>query len=74
MVIKAHGKGGSIAYTFEGSSIIAEIKEGSRNSTLTSLAGSMRARGMTEESIYAALLAETKPDAILRLMKRKLKR
>jgi len=34
----------------------------------------MRARGMTEESIYAALLAEkTKPDAILRLMKRKLK-
>ncbi|WP_235825101.1 bifunctional DNA primase/polymerase [Acetivibrio thermocellus] len=43
---------------FEGSSIIAEIKEGSRNSTLTSLAGSMRARGMTEEGIYTALLAE----------------
>ncbi|WP_235827720.1 bifunctional DNA primase/polymerase [Acetivibrio saccincola] len=43
---------------FEGSSIAAEIKEGSRNSTLTSLAGTMRARGMTEESIYAALLAE----------------
>ena len=43
---------------FEGSSIIAEIKEGSRNSTLTSLAGTMRARGMTEEGIYAALLAE----------------
>ena len=43
---------------FEGSSITAEIKEGSRNSTLTSLAGTMRARGMTEESIYAALLAE----------------
>jgi len=43
---------------FEGSSIAAEIKEGSRNSTLTSLAGTMRVRGMTEESIYAALLAE----------------
>lgn len=43
---------------FEGSSIAAEIMEGSRNSTLTSLAGSMRARGMTEEGIYAALLAE----------------
>ena len=43
---------------FEGSSSIAEIKEGNRNSTLTSLAGTMRARGMTEESIYAALLAE----------------
>jgi len=40
------------------SSISATIDEGSRNSTLTSLAGTMRARGMTEESIYAALLAE----------------
>jgi len=29
---------------FEGSSIIVEIKEGNRNSTLTSLAGTMRAR------------------------------
>jgi len=37
VVIKAHGKGGSIAYTLEGSSIAAEIKEGSRNSTLTAL-------------------------------------
>jgi len=43
---------------FEGSSIIVEIKEGNRNSTLTSLAGTMRARGMTEEGIYTALLAE----------------
>ena len=34
------------------------IEEGCRNSTLTSLAGTMRARGMTEESIYTALLAE----------------
>ena len=40
------------------SSISVAIDEGSRNSTLTSLAGTMRARGMTEESIYAALLAE----------------
>jgi len=58
VAIKAYGKGGSIAYTFEGSSIIVEIKEGNRNSTLTSLAGTMRARGMTEEGIYTALLAE----------------
>jgi len=43
---------------FEGSSIIVEIKEGNRNSTLTSLAGTMRARGMMEEGIYTALLAE----------------
>jgi len=43
---------------FEGRSIVAGIKEGSRNSTLTSLAGTMRARGMTEEGIYTALLAE----------------
>lgn len=40
------------------SSILETIDEGSRNSTLTSLAGTMRARGMTEESIYVALLAE----------------
>ena len=39
-------------------SISVTIDEGSRNSTLTSLAGTMRARGMTEESIYVALLAE----------------
>ncbi|UZQ85260.1 hypothetical protein ODU73_002381 [Thermoclostridium stercorarium] len=30
--------------SFESSSVAAEIKEGSRNSTPTSLAGSMRAR------------------------------
>jgi putative DNA primase/helicase len=39
-------------------SISVTIDEGSRNSTLTSLAGTMRARGMIEESIYVALLAE----------------
>lgn len=39
-------------------SILETIDEGSRNSTLTSLAGTMRARGMTEESIHVALLAE----------------
>jgi len=43
VAVKAHGKGGSIAYTLEGRSIVAGIKEGSRNSTLTSLAGTMRA-------------------------------
>jgi len=59
---------------FEGSSIIVEIKEGNRNSTLTSLAGTMRARGMTEEGIYTALLAENNASAILRLMKRKLRK
>lgn len=34
------------------------IPESSRNNTLTSLAGSMRRRGMTEAAIEAALLAE----------------
>jgi len=34
------------------------ITEGKRNSTLVSLAGSMRRRGMSEASILAALLAE----------------
>ncbi|TWT86587.1 hypothetical protein Mal64_34140 [Pseudobythopirellula maris] len=36
------------------------IAEGSRNSTLASLAGSMRRRGMSPEAIEAALLAENK--------------
>jgi len=35
-----------------------EIGEGRRNQTLTSLAGSMRRRGMTEAAIYAALVVE----------------
>jgi len=39
VVIKAHGKVEVLLTPFEGSSIAAEIKEGSRNSTLTSLAG-----------------------------------
>jgi hypothetical protein len=34
------------------------IPEKSRNSTLTSLAGTMRRRGMSEDAIYAALQAE----------------
>lgn len=34
------------------------ISEGSRNTTLTSLAGSMRRKGMTEQGIKAALLEE----------------
>jgi putative DNA primase/helicase len=36
------------------------IKDGSRNSTLASLAGTMRARGMSDEAIEAALLEENK--------------
>lgn len=36
------------------------IPEGQRNSELTSLAGSMRRRGMSQEAITAALLAENK--------------
>jgi len=58
---------------FEGSSIIVEIKEGNRNSTLTSLAGTMRARGMTEEASIRHYLQKTTQGAILRLMKRKLR-
>lgn len=37
-----------------------KIEDGCRNSTLTSLAGAMRAKGMTQESIFAALIAENK--------------
>ncbi|MDR3587511.1 MAG: phage/plasmid primase, P4 family [Desulfosporosinus sp.] len=36
------------------------INEGARNSTLTSLAGTMRRRGMSYEAIFAALLEENK--------------
>jgi len=39
-------------------SVEGAIPEGLRNTTLTSLAGSMRRRGMTEEGIKAALLEE----------------
>lgn len=35
-----------------------EIPKGARNGTLTSLAGSMRRRGMSEEAIYSALQVE----------------
>ncbi len=38
----------------------AIIPSGMRNTTLTSLAGTMRRRGMSEETIYAALLSENK--------------
>src|SRR5262249_53388446 len=38
----------------------ARIQEGFRNTTLTSLAGTMRQRGMTKDAIAAALLAENK--------------
>lgn len=43
------GRGGTIA--------TPSISAGGRNATLTSLAGSMRARGMGEDAIVAALLA-----------------
>jgi hypothetical protein len=36
----------------------SEIPDGARNQTLTSLAGAMRRKGMSEESIYAALSVE----------------
>lgn len=36
----------------------AAVIEGARNETLTSLAGSMRRRGMSEEAIFAALTTE----------------
>jgi Bifunctional DNA primase/polymerase, N-terminal/AAA domain/Primase C terminal 1 (PriCT-1) len=39
---------------------VALIPDGQRNSTLTSLAGSMRVRGMTREAIEAALLEENR--------------
>ncbi len=38
--------------------IAGQIQEGSRNNALTSLAGSMRYRGMSEEAIFAALKVE----------------
>jgi hypothetical protein len=41
-----------------GAPVAGNIAEGKRNATLTSLAGTMRRKGMTEEAIAAALLAE----------------
>jgi Bifunctional DNA primase/polymerase, N-terminal/Primase C terminal 1 (PriCT-1)/Protein of unknown function (DUF3987) len=41
-------------------SVATVIEEGKRNSTLTSLAGSMRRRGMSHDSILAALLEENR--------------
>lgn len=50
-----------------------QIPEGRRDATLTSLAGTMRRRGLSEDAIYAALAAENKascrpplPDAQVR--------
>lgn len=40
--------------------IPSTIKEGSRNDSLTSLAGSMRRRGASQDSVLAALMAENK--------------
>ena len=41
-----------------GAPVEEDIAEGKRNETLTSLAGTMRRRGMSEEAIAAALLTE----------------
>ena len=41
-------------------SVPGTIREGNRNSTMTSLAGSMRRRNMSEEAIAAALIEENK--------------
>lgn len=38
--------------------VAGEIADGQRNQTLTSMAGSMRRRGMSEEAIYSALTVE----------------
>ncbi|MBK6589365.1 MAG: AAA family ATPase [Acidobacteria bacterium] len=43
------------------------INNGSRNATLTSLAGSMQRRGMSKDSILAALLAENAARCVPRL-------
>jgi putative DNA primase/helicase len=42
----------------DGAEETGPISEGQRNATLTSLAGTMRARGMTKKAITAALVAE----------------
>lgn len=39
---------------------VSDIQEGSRNATLTSLAGSMRNRGMSEDAMFAALCVENR--------------
>ena len=52
-----------LAYVSRAPLIPAEaltIPQGSRNAALTSLAGTMRKRGMSEDAILAALLAENK--------------
>ena len=49
----------AIGQTHEKSDAVSErIEQGTRNQTLTSLAGSMRRRGMSREAIEAALLQE----------------
>lgn len=42
----------------QAASVDGAIPDGQRNATLTSLAGSMRRRGMSEEAIYSALAVE----------------
>ncbi|MEE8114925.1 MAG: bifunctional DNA primase/polymerase [Nitrososphaerales archaeon] len=55
-------------------SVEGAIPEGLRNTTLTSLAGSMRRRGMTEEGIKAALLEENSHRCYPPLDKREVER
>lgn len=50
------------------------IREGERNRSLTSLAGTMRKRGMTPEAILAALLAENTSRCEPPLLEREVKR
>ncbi len=49
---------GRVQAVIEQPTVITIIPAGQRNSTLTSLAGTMRRRGMTEDAIRSALLAE----------------
>ncbi len=54
LLAKQKGEASSTAY------VSTEIKEGERNATLASLAGSMRRRGMGQPAIVAALMEENK--------------
>ncbi|MFT0170961.1 DUF3987 domain-containing protein [Paraburkholderia mimosarum] len=53
--VRKHSTGSSAAET-----VAVKIEQGGRNSELTSLAGSMRSRGMSSEALAAALHAENK--------------
>ena len=52
----------------------ADIREGERDRALTSLAGSMRDRGMTEDAIYAALAVENEARCVPPLADRDVRR